>query len=79
MHPIARFNIAQAETASSLRLHVGAYCLQQFIELVTDYIAPGRPLPQSHERWGDRLYKQSELAPWMEKIKKEEPDHRCFK
>jgi methionyl-tRNA formyltransferase len=76
---VARFNIAPAETASSLRLHVGAYCLQQFIHLLTDYILQGRPLPVSPERWGERLYKQSELKPWMEKIRAEEPDHRCFK
>ncbi|WP_162094652.1 formyltransferase family protein [Pseudomonas chlororaphis] len=76
---VACFNIAPAETASSLRLHVGAYCLQQFIHLLTDYILQGRPLPVSPERWGERLYKQSELKPWMEKIRAEEPDHRCFK
>ncbi|PLZ01787.1 methionyl-tRNA formyltransferase [Burkholderia sp. WAC0059] len=76
---VARFNVAPAETASSLRLHVGAYCLQQYIELVTDYIVRGRPLPQSTEHWGERLYKQAELKPWMEKVRREEPDHRCFK
>ncbi|QUW67344.1 hypothetical protein KFQ04_08710 [Pseudomonas synxantha] len=76
---VARFNVAPAETASSLRLHVGAYCLQQFIHLLTDYILQGRPLPVSPENWGERLYKQSELKPWMEKIRAQEPDHRCFK
>lgn len=76
---VARFNVAPAETASSLRLHVGAYCLQQFIHLLTDYILLGRPLPVSPENWGERLYKQSELKPWMEKIRAQEPDHRCFK
>ncbi|MDD5444522.1 MAG: hypothetical protein PHH99_13950, partial [Pseudomonas fluorescens] len=76
---VARFNVAPAETASSLRLHVGAYCLQQFIHLLTDYILVGRPLPVSPENWGERLYKQSELKPWMEKIRAQEPDHRCFK
>lgn len=38
-----------------------------------------RPLPVSPENWGERLYKQSELKPWMEKIRAQEPDHRCFK
>lgn len=56
-----------------------AYCLQQFIHLVTDYILRGRPLPASPESWGKRLYKQSELKPWMEKIRAEEPGHRCFR
>jgi methionyl-tRNA formyltransferase len=76
---VARFKIAPAETASSLRLHVGAYCLQQFIWLVTDFISQGKPLPISEERWGDRLYKQAEINSWLRKIKETEPDHPCLK
>ncbi|WP_365732046.1 formyltransferase family protein [Ramlibacter sp.] len=76
---VARFRVAPNETASSLRLHVGAWCLQQYIELLTEYILPGKPLPTSPERWGERLHKTSELKEWMAKVRREEPDHRCFK
>lgn len=72
---VARFKIARAETASSLRLHVGAYCLQQFIWLVTEFISQGKPLPVSEERWGDRLYKQAEINAWLRKMREIEPDH----
>lgn len=76
---VTRFSIAPAETASSLRLHVGAYCLQQFIWIVTDFISKGIPLPVSPEKWGDRLYKQSEINAWLKTTKELAPDHPCLK
>lgn len=60
---VARFNVAPAETASSLRLHVGAYCLQQFIHLLTDYILVGRPLPVSPENWGNGCISNRNSSP----------------
>lgn len=76
---VARFNIAPGETASSLRMHVGAYCLQQFIWLVTDFISRGRPLPVSPERWGDRLYRQAEIDAWLKVQREVAPDQRCLR
>jgi methionyl-tRNA formyltransferase len=72
------FSIAPGETGSSLRLHVGAYCLRQFYEIVTDYILPGKPLPQSEESWGEKLYTNKELFAWLDRLRMEEPDHKCL-
>jgi methionyl-tRNA formyltransferase len=75
---VANFKIAPGETASLLRLHVGASCLTQYLRILTDYIVPGKPLPVSPERWGDRLYKQSEINAWLERMRREMPDHPCM-
>lgn len=72
---VQRFHIAPGETTTSLRLQVGAHCLSQFLMLLNEYIIPGRPLPVSEERWGDRLYKQSEMDAWLAKMRESEPDH----
>ncbi len=76
---VASFTVAPGATASSLRMHVGISCLQQFARLMSDYIVQGKPLPVSEFRWGDRLYKQSELKHWMLTVRESEPDHRCFR
>jgi len=73
------FPIAPNETATSLRHHVGGYSLCQFFELMTDYILPGKPLPESTETWGERLFTKKALDAWIEETKAREPDHRCFK
>lgn len=73
------FAIAPGETGSSLRLHVGAVCLAQFYDIVTDYILAGKPLPESTETWGDRLFTNKELFAWLDRLKVEEPDHPCLR
>ena len=75
---VANFKIAPGETASMLRLHVGASCLTQYLRILTDYIIPGKPLPVSPERWGNRLYRQSEINAWLERMRREMPNHPCM-
>ncbi len=72
---VERFNISPGETASSLRYQVGVHCLSQFLRLLSDYILPGKPLPVSSEKWGERLYRQSEINSWLQQMKRERPDH----
>ena len=73
---VQRFRISPGETASSLRYQVGVHCLSQFVRLLSDYILPGKPLPRSPERWGERLYRQREIDAWLAKTKADMPDHR---
>lgn len=76
---VARFKIAMNETASSLRLHVGTYGLQQFLYVVTEYLLQEKPLPTSRERWGEHLHTRAELRSWTARTRQCEPDHFCFR
>lgn len=73
------FSIAPGETASSLRQHVGAYSLVQYLDLVANYIALDRPLPTSEEKWGDKLYTLKALDAWMAQKRAADPENNCFK
>lgn len=73
------FSIAPGETVTSLRHHVGAWSLAQYMRLVANYIALDKPLPRSDERWGDHLYTIKELNSWMTEKKVADPDNNCFK
>ncbi|MDO6705840.1 MULTISPECIES: formyltransferase family protein [unclassified Photobacterium] len=75
---VNEFQIAEHETASSLRMKVGANCLSQYMMLLTDYISRGKPLPKSEQQWGDRLYRQSEIDRWLEEKMSQDPAHRCL-
>lgn len=72
---VKRFRISPGETASSLRYQVGVRCLSQFLRLLSDYIRPGNPLPVSEERWGERLYRQREIDAWLERMRRDHPEH----
>jgi methionyl-tRNA formyltransferase len=76
---VSEFKIAPGISASSLRLQVGASCMSQFLRLLTEYILPDKPLPVSEQRWGDRLFKQSEINEWLSFMQVHEPDHLCLR
>ncbi|WP_372425811.1 formyltransferase family protein [Salinarimonas chemoclinalis] len=75
---VEEFDVAPGSTASTLRIHVGAACLQQYLRLLTRYILPGNPLPRSERRWGDRLYRQAEIDAWLAHMRETEPNHLCL-
>ena len=75
---VANFTIAPGATASSLRMYIGIYCLQQSARRISDYIVQGKLLPVSEHCWG-QLYKQSELEGWMLTVRENKPDHHCLK
>ncbi|MEV4756226.1 formyltransferase family protein [Micromonospora sp. NPDC049559] len=73
------FPIAPGETVTSLRHHVGAVSLVQYLDLVANYIALDKPLPKSDEQWGDRLYTSAQLRTWLAEKRVSDPENNCFK
>lgn len=76
---VKTFAVAPGETTSALRQHVGAYSLAQFYEIVSEYLARGRPLPRATETWGDTLYTSAALRTWLEEVRSREPEHPCLR
>ena len=75
---VDRFKIATGESADSLALRAGAYCLTQFYEIVSNFVLPGAPLPNSNESWGDELFTYAKLNRWKKEIKQKFPNHLCL-
>lgn len=73
------FSIPKCETASSLSLRAGAYCLVLFYDILSDFIIEGNSLPVSDEKWGEELYTYSKLTAWKKQVRSLHPDHLCLK
>lgn len=73
------FSIPNCETASSLALRAGAYCLVLFYDILSEFIIENKPLPVSDEKWGDELYTYAKLNAWKEQVRSLYPDHLCLK
>jgi methionyl-tRNA formyltransferase len=72
---VDRFPIPAGETASSLALRAGAYCLTLFYEVVVNYVLTGRDLPTSSDAWGPKLYTYKDLSAWQEWVSAQHPEH----
>lgn len=64
---VRRFPILPGETASSLKMRAGLYCLHLFNELLP-LILRGEALPLSSETWGNTLYTYNALDALMETV-----------
>jgi methionyl-tRNA formyltransferase len=76
---VVYFTIPKCETASSLALRAGAYCLTLFYDIISEYILKGVAFPKANEVWGEELYTYKKLNEWMSKIKSEDTNHLCLK
>jgi methionyl-tRNA formyltransferase len=76
---VERFAIARGETATSLGVRAGAYCLTLFYHIMVHYVLMDRPLPMSEETWGEKLYTYKDLEAWKERIGAQDPEHPCLR
>jgi len=61
---VDKFDIITGETVSSLRQKAGIKAFAQFREIIS-LILSNQKLPQSPEKWGDKLYTQKEFEKFL--------------
>ncbi len=76
---VDRFPIAPQETASSLGLRAGTYCLVQYYKILTEYLISNKELLFSNEKWGENLYTYKKLDSWMQDVATINKDHPALR